>query len=479
MPPDARPPEAPAPDLPPLVDSHCHLTWESFDPDRDEVVARMRAEGVLQAVVVATSVANGHDCARLCDAHEGLYPTMGIHPNDVPEDVDAGLTELDEALLGGGFVGVGETGLDYYRDNTDPEPQRKAFRHHCALALANDLPIIVHIRDKEGSWQAFDDVGDIIEAYPGVRGVIHCYTGDPAHADRYRAAGFVISFSGILTFPKGENVREAARSVPIEETLVETDAPFLAPVPRRGKRNEPSYVAHTARALAELKGLSEADVRRITTRNTRRLFRLPTEETSGPPTYTIRESIYVNLTNACDAKCTFCPRTHDEFEVKGYDLRRAKDPRFEEIIAALGDPTAYDEVVFCGFGEPTLRLETLKQVAAWVKERGGRTRLNTNGHWDLIHKRGIARELVGLIDVASVSLNAQDVETFEQHCPSAFSPDGFTPMLDWIRTARDAGLDVVCTALAGLEGVDMEACRRLAEEELRVGWRGRTLSEVG
>jgi TatD DNase family protein len=469
-----------APDrLPPLVDSHCHLTWEDFRDDVDAVVERMRAAGVEQAVVVATSVEDARRCAALCEGREGLYPTAGIHPNDVPADLDAALEALDALVLGGGFVAVGETGLDYYRDRVPPDRQRRAFRHQAALARANDLPVIVHIRDRDERQDAFDDVATILEEVPGLRGVIHCYTGDAEHARRYLEGDFAVSFAGVLTFPKGDNVREAARAVPIERTLVETDAPFLAPVPERGRRNEPAYVAHTARALAALKGLSEADVRRITTRNARRLFRLPAQETAGPPTYVIRNSLYVNVTNACDARCTFCPRTHDDYEVKGHDLRRAKDPRVEEIVAAIGDPRRYDEIVFCGFGEPTLRLGTVKDVARWVKERGGRTRLNTNGHGDIIHKRAIAPELVGLVDVVSVSLNAQDRETFERHCPSAFSPDGYTPMLDWIRAARDAGLTVVCTALAGLEGVDMEACRRLAEDELKVGWRGRTLSEVG
>jgi TatD DNase family protein len=469
----------PPPELPPLIDSHCHLTWPSYDEDREDVIARMRAAGVEQAVVVATSVEDGRAVAALCAGRQGLYPTVGIHPNDLPADLEAGLAALDEAVGGGGFVAVGETGLDTYRDATDPQRQKLSFRHHCRLARENDLPVIVHVRDRAGSWQAFDDVAEVIEEVPGLRGVIHCYTGDAEHARRYLRSDFAISFAGILTFPKGENVRAAARAVPIERALVETDAPFLAPVPERGRRNEPAFVAHTARSLAEVKGLSEADVRRITTRNARRLFRLPTDETAGPPTYAIRDSLYVNLTNACDARCVFCPRTHDEFEVKGYDLRRAKDPTFEEIVEAIGDPRAYAEVVFCGFGEPTLRLETLERVAAWVKEHGGRTRLNTNGHADLIHRRPTAQDLVGLIDVVSVSLNAQDRETFERHCPSAFSPDGFTPMLAWIRAARDAGLEVVCTALEGLEGVDVEACRRLAVEELKVGWRKRTLSEVG
>ncbi len=467
------------PPLPDLVDSHCHLTWESFDGDVDGVVERMASAGVRQAVVIATGVEDARRAAALCRDKDGLYPTAGIHPNDVPEDAEGALDELEALVRDGGFAAVGETGLDYYRDRVSRERQQASFRRQVALARDVDLPVIVHIRDQEGRWDAYDDVAEIIEAHPGVRGVIHCFTGDVAHVQRYLDAGFYVSFSGILTFPKGENVREAARAVPIERTLVETDAPFLAPHPYRGKRNEPAYVEYVARALAPLKGLDEADVRRITTRNARTLFRLPAEETAGPPVYLIRGAAYVNVTNACDARCVFCPRTHDDYVVKGYDLRRPKDPTAEEIIEALGDVTQYPEVVFCGFGEPTLRFETLLKVARHVKAGGGQTRLNTNGHADLINKRPVAAELVGLIDVVSVSLNAQDRETFERHCPSAFSPDGYTPMLDWIRSARDAGLEVVCTALEGLDGVDMEACRRLAVDELRVGWRGRVLNAVG
>jgi TatD DNase family protein len=467
-------------DLPDLVDSHCHLTWESFDEDRDAVIRRMGEAGVKQAVVVATGVEDARAVAALCEGRDGLYPTAGIHPNDLPADVDSALVELEALLRDGGRVAVGETGLDYYRDRVPPERQRRAFEAQIDMALRWDLPIVVHIRDQEGRENAYDDVADCIEGRPGLRGVIHCFTGSAEHARRYVAAGFYVSFSGILTFPKGENVREAARAVPIERTLVETDAPFLAPTPHRGKRNEPAYVAEVARALAPLKGLSEADVRRITSRNARALFRLPAkEEHAGPPVYLIRGAAYVNVTNACDARCVFCPRTHDDYEVKGYDLRRPKDPRVEEILQALGDPRQHREVVFCGFGEPTLRLEVVKEVARVVKAAGVKTRLNTNGHADLLNKRPVATELVGLIDEVSVSLNAQDRETFERHCPSAFSPDGYTPMLEWIRAARDAGLDVVCTAVEGLEGVDMAQCRRLAEEDLGVRWRGRTLDAVG
>jgi TatD DNase family protein len=465
--------------LPPLVDTHCHLAWESFQGDLPAVLDRARAAGVEQMVVVATDPDTAEACAAVCERAPGCRPTAGMHPNDLPTPWRPAWERTEAQLRSGRFVGVGETGLDYFRDTTSPADQRACFLEHARLARTLDLPLIVHIRDRDGRFAAYDDVAEVLAEVEGVRGVIHCYTGDAAHAERYLALGMHVSFSGILTFPKGENVREAARAVPIERALVETDAPFLAPVPHRGERNEPAFVADTARRLAEIKGLSEADVRRITTAGARRLFRLPGEGSVGPAVYAIRDAVYVNVTNACDARCVFCPRTHDEWEVKGHDLARSRDPSFEEVVAALGDPGRWKEVVFCGLGEPTLRLDLVKAVARWVKARGGRTRLNTNGHADAIHRRPVAPELAGLIDVVSVSLNAQDRATFERHCPSAFSPDGFTPMIDFVRSAKAAGLSVVCTAVGGLEGVDVEACRRLAEDDLGVAFRGRELDEIG
>jgi TatD DNase family protein len=461
------------------VDTHCHLAWDSFQGDLDAVLARARAAGVAQMVVVATDADAAEATARLCEGRDGLFPTAGMHPNDLPDPWRPAWERTEALLRGGGFAAVGETGLDYFRDAVAPARQRESFLAHAALARTLDLPVIVHVRDREGRAAAYDDVVSVLEDVEGVRGVIHCYTGDAEHAKRYLDLGLHVSFSGILTFPKAENVREAARAVPIERALVETDAPFLAPIPHRGERNEPAFVADTARRLAEVKGLSEDDVRRITTRSARRLFRLPGEGATAPATYAIRDSLYVNVTNACDARCVFCPRTHDAWEVKGYDLRRPKDPTAEEILGRIGDPTRWKEVVFCGLGEPTLRLDVVKRVAGEVKARGGTVRLNTNGHGDLIQRRPIARELVGLVDVVSVSLNAQDRETFERHCPSAFSPDGFTPMLDFVRSARAAGLRVVCSVVAPMPGVDVDACRRLATDVLQVGFRERARDDVG
>ncbi|MFH0945961.1 MAG: TatD family hydrolase [Planctomycetota bacterium] len=258
----------------PLIDTHCHLTWGSFASDLDQVVLRMGSAGVSDAVVVATSLENSRQVRELCLPRACLHPAAGAHPNDLPDDLDQELRGIEELLSSGEFVAVGESGLDYFRDRVPREAQQRSFHRHAELALERDLPLIVHIRDRDGRDDAFSDVGDVLAAHPGVRGVIHCYTGSRAHAERYLELGFLISFSGVLTFPKGENVRQVAAVVPLDRILVETDAPFLAPQPWRGKRNEPAYVAETARKLAEVRGLEETEIRRVTTENARRLFPL-------------------------------------------------------------------------------------------------------------------------------------------------------------------------------------------------------------
>jgi TatD DNase family protein len=259
------------------VDSHCHLTWDAFAGDLDAVLARARAAGVEQAVVVATGAASAEQAAALCAGRPGLAPTAGIHPNDLPDGWREEFARVEAMLRGPGFVAAGETGLDYYRDAVPPARQREAFLAHAHLAREVGKPVVVHIRDRDGRSEAYDDVAAVLRSVPGVTGVIHCYTGDPEHAKAYLDLGFLVSFSGILTFPKGENVRASARVVPLDRALVETDAPFLAPLPHRGARCEPAHAAHTARRLAEVLGRPEAEVRRVTADNARELFGL------GPP----------------------------------------------------------------------------------------------------------------------------------------------------------------------------------------------------
>ena len=206
----------------------------------------------------------------------------------------------------------------------------------------------------------------------------------------------------------------------------------------------------------------------------------PTPEpvAAGTIAYPIGDTLYLNLTNACTLACRFCPKTHDEWVVQGHDLDLVRGPSFAEVIEAIGDPTPYREVVFCGLGEPTLRLALLKQVATWLKERGARVRLNTDGLANLVHGRDVLPELEGLIDAVSVSLNAQNEDLYNEHCRPG-RPGAYEACKAFIREATRYLPEVVATALDGLPGVDIEACRRITEEELGARFRRRVYGVVG
>ena len=294
-------------------------------------------------------------------------------------------------------------------------------------------------------------------------------------AGKGMAMGFSIAIAGPVTFRNAKRLKEIARAIPDDYLLIETDAPYLTPEPLRGKRNEPSFLVHTAKAVAELRGVSLEDISRITTLNARRLFNIDHLPQKSEITYQIRDSLYLNITNRCTNKCSFCIRFHSDY-VKGHNLRLSKEPDEGEIKDAIGDPSQYKEVVFCGYGEPLLRLDLIRNVAAWIKERGGRVRINTNGHGNLIHERNILPELKGIVDSISISLDAHDEQTYDRICRPAFK-NAFKGTLDFISEAKKYIPSVQITVVT-LEGIDIEKCRNIAEE-LGVGFRVRKLDVVG
>jgi len=258
--------------------------------------------------------------------------------------------------------------------------------------------------------------------------------------------------------------------------LTETDCPYLAPQPWRGRRCEPAQVRATAEELARIKGLTLADVARVTSLNAFRLFGIGQVDQRTRIAYTIRNSLYLNVTNRCTNRCTFCAKFKD-FTVKGHQLCLEHEPGAAEVIAAIGDPSSYDEVVFCGYGEPLLRLDLVKEVAAWLKARGATVRINTDGQANLVHGRDILPDLAGLVDTLSVSLNAPDAATYQRVCRSACGEAGYPAILDFLRRARLHIPSVIATAVT-LPGIDIAACRKVAEE-LGVGFRERIYNEVG
>lgn len=262
-----------------LVDSHCHLDFDVFDEDRDATVARAREAGVGACVTICTRLTRFEEVRRIAHRFEGVFCSVGVHPHQVAEEPEATVEALASlAASDGKVVGIGETGLDYYYDNSPGDAQRASFRTHIAAARRTGLPLIVHARDAD------DDMIAILEDESregGFPGVMHCFTSGRALAEAAVALGLYVSFSGIVTFRNAGELREIARDIPLDRILVETDSPFLAPVPNRGRRNEPAFVVHTAAAVADVRGVPAEEFARATTENFYRLFDRATRPTAA------------------------------------------------------------------------------------------------------------------------------------------------------------------------------------------------------
>jgi len=462
--------------LEPAIDSHAHVLSDRLMDDLPDVLARARAAALDAIITVGTGPSENTRVAEMAQREAMLWAAVGFHPHVAAEIKAVDWPVLEELASRPKVVALGEFGLDYHYEHSPEATQMAVFAQGVRLAADMDRPLVIHAREADADTLA------VLDAAPRLpRGVFHCFTGSATMAQEAVDRGFYVSFSGIVTFPKSGGVREAARRVPLDRLLVETDAPYCAPVPMRGKTNEPAYVVHVIRCLAELRGLSEDDVRRITRRNASRLFGLPLPDRGRTLVYPIRRSLYVNLTNRCTNRCTFCPRSSNEAAllVKGHDLTLDVEPTADEVVAALeaARPENYTEVVFCGFGEPTLRLDVLTCVAGAVKQRWKLpVRLNTNGHGSAIAGRDIAGDLEGLIDAVSVSIDAPNAETYQRLCRPTF-PNAFQATCDFIKACKGRIPDVRATIVA-VPGLDTEAVRRLAES-LGVPLRVRAYNEVG
>jgi TatD DNase family protein len=263
-----------------LIDSHCHVAEPEFDGDRDAVLARAAAAGVTTIVCVGAvgRVDNNGPALGLIGEHGGLriVATVGIHPHDAATADDAAFVTLRRMARTPGVVALGETGLDYHYEHSPRAAQVEAFARTSALARELGVPLVIHVRD------AHADAAALLRSEPlgEAGGVVHCFSGDADDARRYLDLGLDLSVSGIVTFRNADGLRQAARTIPQDRLLVETDAPFLAPVPHRGKRNEPGHVRLVTEALAGVRGTAAADLARATTANARRLFRLGTAPTT-------------------------------------------------------------------------------------------------------------------------------------------------------------------------------------------------------
>lgn len=262
-----------------LVDSHCHLDFPDFGDEVDDVVARARDAGVATLVSISTHLSKFDAVRAVAERFDDVWCSVGVHPHYAGEEGQDTPDRLIELAAHPRVVGIGESGLDYYYDRSPRDRQQISFRAHIAAARETGLPLIVHARDAD------EDTADILRDEMGkgaFTGVMHCFSSGRGLAEAALELGMYVSFSGILTFKNAEELREIARDVPDDRLLVETDAPFLAPVPNRGQRNEPAYVVHTAETLAAVKGLDIADLHAKTSENFFRLFSRAVPPSNGP-----------------------------------------------------------------------------------------------------------------------------------------------------------------------------------------------------
>lgn len=251
-----------------ITDTHAHVFYDAFDADRDAMLARASAAGVSRVIVVGTDAASSRAAFELAARHPGLFPTAGIHPHDCEQRFASDRDEIARLAHDPRCVAIGETGLDFFRSLSSHDAQLESLRFHLELARATAKPVIVHCRD------AHPRMAEVLGEARGVIGVMHCWSLGPDELAPYLELGYSISFSGVVTYPKNVANRAAARAVPLERLLVETDCPYLAPQSRRGKRNEPAYVAETLDVIARERGVSSAELARITSENAARLFQL-------------------------------------------------------------------------------------------------------------------------------------------------------------------------------------------------------------
>jgi TatD DNase family protein len=253
-----------------LVDSHCHLDFPELNADLAAVLARARAAGVGLMVTISTRVRRFDELRTIVEAHDNVFCSIGTHPHNAAEEPDVTVEELVELARHPKVVAIGEAGLDYHYDHSPHDMQKKSFRTHIAAARETGLPLIIHAREADADIARMLEEESAKGAFPFV---LHCFTSGADLAHRGLTLGGYISFSGVVTFKNAEALRDIALAVPSDRLLVETDAPYLAPEPLRGKTNEPAFVVHTAARLASLRSMREADMQRLTTDNFFRIFK--------------------------------------------------------------------------------------------------------------------------------------------------------------------------------------------------------------
>lgn len=457
-----------------FFDSHAHLDDSQFYGDRDKLISGFANKGIGCIVNPGADMASSHSAIELAERYPHIYAAIGVHPHDADSIGDGYIYELENMAGHEKVVAIGEIGLDYYYDNSQRDIQKIRFVQQIELAGRVGLPIIVHNRDAHAD--TLDIIRENIDKIPG--GVMHCFSGSVELMREFVDMGFYISLGGPVTFKNAKRPIDVAREVPLERLLIETDCPYLTPHPFRGRRNDPGYVPLVAQKIAQIRGIGAKEVADTTFQNALVLFNIEYErDGSSMDTFVYRlgDALYINLTNRCTNRCSFCVRNENP-GVGGYNLWLDREPTSDEVIDLIGDASRYSEIIFCGYGEPTIKLEELLVIARTVKKQGGKVRINTNGQANLYHGENITPKFEGLIDTVSISLNAPTAYEYQQICKSDYGEDAFHGLLEFARECKKYVPNVVLSVVDILSPDKIEASRKIAQD-LGVNFRVRTFIE--
>lgn len=438
-----------------MIDTHAHLDFQQYDKDRQQIIDECRQNGVQFIVNIGVDAQTSKASIQLAEKNDFIYAAIGYHPHDAKDMTDSVFEEIAKLATHPKVVAIGEIGLDYYRDMSPRDIQRKAFVKQLELAERLKKPVVVHIR------QAMESAYEILRQHPGNYGVLHAFPGNVREAAEGVKLGYLIAFGGPITYPKAIGPQVAA-SLPLSKIVTETDCPYLTPQQFRGERNRPDNVRFVIDKLAEVfPRYSREDIDRITTKNAARLFKLPVDD-SPELAYMIGKSLYLNLTSRCTNNCYFCPR-NSGFHVAGHNLRLNREPEEVEIMTAIDKYPEYDEIVFCGIGEPTLRFELMLTLAAKLKTKKRPIRLNTNGQGSLIAKADLPAKLHGLIDSVSISLNAHDEATYTKICRPQYGGKVYSEILKFSQRCKEEGINTIFSVVAVPE-IRVDECQRIADK---------------
>ena len=409
-----------------MIDSHCHLNSRHFDDDREIAIARAVSDGVVSFMNIGFDRESLRDTLELVERYPFMFGAAGVHPHDAATLDDALEADVRHALDHPRIVAVGEIGLDFYRNLAPRDVQEAVFRKMIGLAREKNKPIVIHCRD------AFNEVIETLASEGSAyRGIFHAFSGDPAEAQRIFDLGFHVGIGGVVTY-RNARLSETVASIPIEKIVLETDSPYLTPHPWRGKRNEPSFIAHVARMVAKIKGLSLAEVSRITNQNYLAAMGI-TSEALLRPVYRIDESVYIQSASA--------------------------EPADLDAIPA----DAVDEAVLTGVADPLDGLDRVLALAARAKEREWRVRVNAGGLANHAAGRDVTPDLAGKVDEIVIVFFGATAEAHNRLAQPALSAEEWESVRDFIRCSRAAGIDTVCEFVA-TPGFEPEPCRVFAKE---------------